>query len=307
MGTSGDSVQPRSGCSRRSPAVIFYDMQPFHNGSPVYRFHYARLRMRTSHSMTTRSVEALLSTLAVLLAASCCQAAGVNQTGTSQAVTLYHTVVTSIFNIFFRSCSAGVNSTELQVVASQPNMVSCDAPSPLGQYDKYCEGLQADYFLLPKQKKAPSLTGLTPNMSTYVTSLNNTVQRLITLSLSLHTVLYSRSVRVFPALLRHWLCSRSDLTPCATVQAAALSFKGVNALIAAKTYSFAVRYTGVLFIDTAGQYDFSLDSPAGTRLTVNGNTVTFDQGSNARYVARTSEATVVSCPVAAPRLLQHQL
>lgn len=62
-----------------------------------------------------------------------------------------------------------------------------------------------------------------------------------------------------------------------------MSFKGVNALIAAKTYSFAVRYSGVLFVDTAGKYDFSLNSPAGTRLTINGNTVTFNQGSNARY------------------------
>lgn len=74
--------------------------------------------------------------------------------------------------------AAGVNSTDLQVVASQPMMVSCDAPSPLGTYDSYCEGLRADYFLLPKQRKAPSLTGLTPNVSSFVTSLNDTVRTL---------------------------------------------------------------------------------------------------------------------------------
>ncbi len=68
------------------------------------------------------------------------------------------------------------------------------------------------------------------------------------------------------------------------LQAAALSLKGVNQLIAAKTHSFAVRYTGVLFVDQAGEYQFSLNSPAGTRLTINGNTVTFDAGSNSRCV-----------------------
>ncbi|KAL3150819.1 hypothetical protein ABBQ32_000578 [Trebouxia sp. C0010 RCD-2024] len=129
-------------------------------------------------------MEAVIRLLTVLLAASYCQAAGVDQTG---------------------------------------------------KYDSYCEGLRADYFLLPKQTKAPSLTGLTPNVSSFVTSLNDT--------------------------------------------AAALSFKGVNALIAAKKYSFAVRYTGVLFFDIAGRYEFFLKSPAGTRLTINGNTVTFNEGS----------------------------
>lgn len=66
------------------------------------------------------------------------------------------------------------------------------------------------------------------------------------------------------------------------VQAAAMSLKGVNQLVAAKTYSIAVRYTGVLFVDQTGEYQFSLNSPAGTRLTVNGNTVTFNEGSNSR-------------------------
>lgn len=58
-------------------------------------------------------------------------------------------------------------------------MVSCDAPSPLEKYDSYCEGLRADYFLLPKQRRTPSLTGLTPNVSTFVTSLNDTVRPVI--------------------------------------------------------------------------------------------------------------------------------
>lgn len=58
-------------------------------------------------------------------------------------------------------------------------MISCDAPSPLGKYDSYCEGLRADYFLLPKQKNAPSLTGLSPNTSAFVTSLNDTVMILV--------------------------------------------------------------------------------------------------------------------------------
>ena len=73
------------------------------------------------------------------------------------------------------AANAGVTSSELDVVASQPQSVSCAAPSPLGTYDTYCEGLQADYFLLPKQKVAPSLTNLKPNVSTFVTSLNDTV------------------------------------------------------------------------------------------------------------------------------------
>lgn len=66
------------------------------------------------------------------------------------------------------------------------------------------------------------------------------------------------------------------------MQAAPANFKGINAAAAAKTYSFAVRYTGVLFIDQSGTYNFQLNSPSGTRLTVNGNTVTFNQGSNSR-------------------------
>ncbi|KAA6423156.1 MAG: hypothetical protein FRX49_07143 [Trebouxia sp. A1-2] len=155
-------------------------------------------------------MEALLAVFSVLLAASYSQAAGVNETG--------------------------VTSSQLDVVASQPQTVSCAAPAPLGQYDKYCEGLQAEYFLLPKQKVAPSLTNLKPNITSFVTSLNQT--------------------------------------------AAAMSLKGVNQLVAAKTYSIAVRYTGVLFVDQTGEYQFSLNSPAGTRLTVNGNTVTFNEGSN---------------------------
>ncbi|KAL0029656.1 hypothetical protein WJX79_011109 [Trebouxia sp. C0005] len=155
-------------------------------------------------------MEALLAVFSVLLAASYSQAAGVNETG--------------------------VTSSQLDVVASQPQTVSCAAPAPLGQYDKYCEGLQAEYFLLPKQKVAPSLTNLKPNITSFVTSLNQT--------------------------------------------AAAMSLKAVNQLVAAKTYSIAVRYTGVLFVDQTGEYQFSLNSPAGTRLTVNGNTVTFNEGSN---------------------------
>jgi len=67
------------------------------------------------------------------------------------------------------------------------------------------------------------------------------------------------------------------------MQAAAMSLKGVNQVVAAKTHSFAVRYTGVLFVDQKGEYQFSLNSPAGTRLTVNGNnTLTFNEGSNSR-------------------------
>ncbi|KAL0033712.1 hypothetical protein WJX77_002073 [Trebouxia sp. C0004] len=155
-------------------------------------------------------MEALFAVFSVLLAASYSLAAGVNQTG--------------------------VTSSQLDVVASQPQTISCAAPAPLGKYDKYCEGLQAEYFLLPKQKVAPSLTNLKPNITSFVTSLNDT--------------------------------------------AAAMSLKGVNQLVAAKTHSFAVRYTGVLFVDQKGAYQFSLNSPAGTRLTVNGNTLTFNEGSN---------------------------
>ena len=62
-----------------------------------------------------------------------------------------------------------------------------------------------------------------------------------------------------------------------------MSLKGVNEAVAAKKYSFAVRYTGLLFFDISGTYEFSLTSPTGTQLTVNGNTVTFDEGSNTRY------------------------
>lgn len=53
--------------------------------------------------------------------------------------------------------------------------MTCDAPAPLGQYDNYCEGLRVDYFLLAKQRRAPSLTGLTPNISSFVPNLNGTV------------------------------------------------------------------------------------------------------------------------------------
>ena len=134
--------------------------------------------MRTAHGMTFRSMKVALSLLIVLLAAFDCQAAGVNQTGKalSKAQYLYQHIAFIAFLTLSYFVDAGVNSTELQVVASQPMMVSCDAPSPLAQYDSYCEGLQADYFLLPKQRKAPNLTGLTPNVSTYVTSLNATVR-----------------------------------------------------------------------------------------------------------------------------------
>ncbi|KAL3137619.1 hypothetical protein ABBQ38_004896 [Trebouxia sp. C0009 RCD-2024] len=180
-------------------------------------------------------MEAVFRLLTVLLAASYCQAAGVDQTGKVNSSLIANLLGKTDSYRCTVSDVSGVNSTELQVVASQPLTVSCDAPSPLGKYDSYCEGLRADYFLLPKQQKAPSLIGLSPNVSTFITSLNDT--------------------------------------------AAALSFKGVNALIAAKKYSFAVRYTGVLFFDIAGRYEFFLKSPAGTRLTINGNTVTFDAGS----------------------------
>ncbi len=57
------------------------------------------------------------------------------------------------------------------------------------------------------------------------------------------------------------------------MQAAATSLKGVNQLVAAKTHSFAVRYTGVFFVDQTG---------AGTALTVNNHTLTFNEGSNSR-------------------------
>lgn len=134
-------------------------------------------RMRTAHGMTLQLMKVVFSLFVVLLAASDCQAAGVNQTGTAQSKAQYVNQCEAFiaFLTCFQSDITGVNSTELQVVASQPQMVSCESPSPLAQYDSYCEGLQADYFLLPKQKKAPSLTGLTPNVSTYVTSLNDTV------------------------------------------------------------------------------------------------------------------------------------
>ncbi len=66
------------------------------------------------------------------------------------------------------------------------------------------------------------------------------------------------------------------------MQAAATSLKGVSQLVAAKTHSFAVRYTGVFFVDQTGEYQFSLNSPAGTALTVNNHTLTFNEGSNSR-------------------------
>lgn len=133
------------------------------------------LRMRTAYSMTVRPMEAVFRLLTVLLAASYCQAAGVDQTGKVNSSLIANLLGKTDSYRCTVSDVSGVNSTELQVVASQPLTVSCDAPSPLGKYDSYCEGLRADYFLLPKQQKAPSLIGLSPNVSTFITSLNDTV------------------------------------------------------------------------------------------------------------------------------------
>ena len=68
----------------------------------------------------------------------------------------------------------------------------------------------------------------------------------------------------------------------AALQAASFALQSIHKQISTKLYSFAVRYSGVFFIDTAGEYQFQINSPPGTRLTVNGNTVTFNQGSNSR-------------------------
>ena len=82
--------------------------------------------------------------------------------------------------------------------------------------------------------------------------------------------------------MQHLSNDHPSVTQPVVMQAAAMSLKSVNQLVAAKTHSFAVRYTGVLFVDQKGEYQFSLNSPAGTRLTVNGNTLTFNEGSNSR-------------------------
>lgn len=175
-------------------------------------------------------------------------------------------------------CS-GVTSGQLDVIAAQPKTVSCNSPPSLGQYDSYCEGLQVDYFLLAKQKKAPSLTGLTPNVSSFVPNLNGTV--------SIHQATSSSCQMVQLSIDQHVELQCFNLLSLSclawSVQAASANFKGISAAAAAKTYSFAVRYTGVLFIDAIGTYTFQLNSPAGTRLTVNGNTVTFNAGSDSRY------------------------
>ena len=157
-------------------------------------------------------------------------------------------------------------------MASQPQTVSCAAPAALGQYDKYCEGLQAEYFLLPKQSVAPSLTNLTPNVTSFVTSINATVSQS---NIIRHPTSSS-------SLLQHLSNDHPFESRSLVMQAAAMSLKGVNQLVAAKTHSFAVRYTGVFFVDQMGEYQFTLNSPAGTALTVSNHTLTFNEGSNSR-------------------------